>query len=130
MNLNSHFFQEILDKVPAEILVADASYRFLYANHNAIPDQHLRSWMIGKTNEEFCQYAGRPAAMARARRMVFEKARRTRKVVEWSESVMDQDGTVQHFRHRVQPVFNEDGTLREVVIYVVRITETREFEEK
>src|SRR5579872_3742506 len=130
MNLNSHFFQEILDKVPAEILVADASYRFLYANHNAIPDQHLREWMIGKTNEEFCQYAGRPAAMARARRMVFEKARRTRKLVEWAESVQDQEGMVQHFMHRVHPSFDETGQFQAVIIYVVRITETREFEEK
>jgi PAS domain-containing protein len=32
------FFEEILDKVPAEILVADAEYRFLYANPVAVPD--------------------------------------------------------------------------------------------
>src|ERR1700761_6659046 len=130
MILDNHFFEDILDKVPAEILVADAEYRFLYANASAVPDQHLREWMIGKTNEEFCQYAGRPVAQARARRMVFEKARRTRRVVEWSESAMDNDGMVQHFRHRVFPVFNEEGALKEVIIYVVRITETREFEEK
>ena len=67
MQVESHFFEEILDKVPAEILVADAGYRFLYANHSAIPDPQLRQWMIGKTNEEFCQYAGRPVAQARAR---------------------------------------------------------------
>src|SRR6202012_2017461 len=130
MQLDSHFFEEILDKVPAEILVADAGYRFLYANHSAIPDPYLREWMIGKTNEEFCQYAGRPAAQARARRMVFEKARRTRRMVEWAESVQDQEGTVQHFMHRIHPVFNEAGQFQSVIIYVVRITETREFEEK
>jgi PAS domain S-box-containing protein len=130
MQLDSHFFEEILDKVPAEILVADAGYRFLYANHSAIPDPYLREWMIGKTNEEFCQYAGRPAAQARARRMVFEKARRTRRMVEWAESVQDQEGTVQHFMHRIHPIFNEAGQFQSVIIYVVRITETREFEEK
>lgn len=130
MQLESHFFEEILDKVPAEILVADAGYRFLYANHSAIPDPHLRAWMIGKTNEEFCQYAGRPLAQARARRMVFEKARRTRRMVEWAESSQDQEGMVQHFMHRVHPVFDEAGQFQSVIIYVVRITETREFEEK
>jgi PAS domain S-box-containing protein len=130
MQLESHFFEEILDKVPAEILVADAGYRFLYANHSAIPDPQLREWMIGKTNEEFCHYAGRPAAQARARRMVFEKARRTRRMVEWAESVQDQEGMVQHFMHRVHPVFDATGQFQSVIIYVVRITETREFEEK
>ena len=130
MQLASSFFEDILDKVPAEILVADAEYRFLYANPSAIPEPHLREWMIGKTNEEFCEYAGRPVAQARARRMVFEKARRTRKVVEWAESSQDNEGTVQHFLHRVFPVFTEEGQLREVIIYVVRITETKDFEAK
>jgi PAS domain S-box-containing protein len=130
MPLESSFFEEILDKVPAEILVADPEYRFLYANAQAIPDTTLREWMIGKTNEEFCTYTGRPVTMARARRMVFEKARRTRKAVEWAESAQDSEGVVQHFLHRIFPVFDNQGNLEEVIIYVVRITETKEFEEK
>jgi PAS domain S-box-containing protein len=130
MPLESTFFAEILDKVPAEIIVADAEYRFLYANPLAIPDPSQREWMIGKTNEEFCVYSGRPAAMARARRMVFEKARRTRKAVEWAESAQDSEGIVQHFLHRIFPVFDAEGKLQKVIIYAVRITETKEFEEK
>src|SRR5580692_11315195 len=130
MPLESSFFEEILDKVPAEILVADAEYRFLYANPLAVPDPAVRDWMIGKTNEEFCTYTSRPIAMSRARRMVFEKARRTRKAVEWAESAQDSEGVVQHFLHRIYPVFNAEGQLEEVIIYVVRITETKEFEEK
>lgn len=130
MHLESNFFEDILDKVPAEIIVADAEYRFLYANPSAIPDQSLREWMIGRTNEEFCQYSGRPAAMARARRMVFEKARRTRNVVEWAESAQDSEGAVKHFQHRVFPIYHEGDTFRGVIIYAVRITETKEFEEK
>jgi PAS domain S-box-containing protein len=130
MPLDNHFFEDILDQVPAEIMVADAEYRFLYANPVAVPDSHLREWMIGKTNEEFCQYSGRPTAMARARRMVFEKARRTRKPVEWSESLQDNQGVVQHFLHRIYPVFDAGDKFQQVIIYVVRITETKEFEEK
>ena len=130
MQLESSFFGEILDKVPAEVIVADPEYRFLYVNPAAMPDQDLREWMIGKTNEEFCHYAGRTAAMARARRMVFEKARRTRQVVEWAESMQDSEGVVQHFLHRVYPVFDKDGNLQKIIIYAVRITETKEFEEK
>jgi PAS domain S-box-containing protein len=130
MHSDNHFFEEILDKVPAEIMVADAEYRFLYVNPFAVPDHDLREWMIGKTNEEFCQYAGRPLAQSRARRMVFEKARRTRKPVEWAESAMDTEGVVQHFQHRIYPVFDETGRFQKVIIYMLRITEKKEFEEK
>ena len=72
------FFEEILNKTPADIIVADADYRYLYVNPNIIDNRELREWMIGKTNEEFCQYAGRPDKVARARRQVFERALRTR----------------------------------------------------
>ena len=130
MHLENDFFEEILDKVPAEIIVADAEYRFLYVNASAIPETDLREWMIGKTNEEFCQHSGRPIAMARARRMVFEKARRTHNVVEWAESVQDSEGVVQHFQHRVFPIYDEENTFRGVIVYAVRITEKKEFEEK
>ncbi len=130
MPLESSFFEEILDKVPAEILVADAEYRFQYANPLAVPDSAVREWMIGKTNEEYCTHTGRPISMSRARRMVFEKARRTRKAVEWSESAQDSEGVVQHFLHRINPVFSTEGKFVQVIIYVVRITETKEFEEK
>ncbi|HXB92730.1 MAG TPA: PAS domain S-box protein [Puia sp.] len=130
MHLESNFFEDILDKVPAEIIVADAEYRFVYVNPSAIPDPSLREWMLGKTTEEFCQHAGLPAAMARARRMVFEKARRTRNVVEWAESVQDNEGVVQHFQHRVYPMYDEGDIFRGVIVYAVRITETKEFEEK
>ena len=116
MHLESNFFEDILDKVPAEIIVADAEYRFLYVNPSAVPEELLREWMIGKTNEEFCQYSGRPAAMARARRMVFEKARRTRNVVEWAESVQDSEGVVQHFQHRVFPIYDEEDVFRGVIV--------------
>jgi len=61
MNSDSGFFEEILRKVPAEIIVADANYRYLYVNPSAVADASLREWMIGRTNEEFCQFAGRSA---------------------------------------------------------------------
>src|SRR5260221_1650589 len=130
MSSHSGFFEEILRKVPAEIIVADASYRYLYVNPSAVADASLREWMIGRTNEEFCQFAGRPAGTARARRMVFEKVLRTRELVEWTESTRDKDGALQHFMHRICPVLAETGEVRMVIIYVIQITEKREYEEK
>ena len=130
MNPDSGFFEEILRKVPAEIIVADTNYRYLYVNPSAVADASLREWMIGRTNEEFCQFAGRSTVIARARRMVFEKVLRTRELVEWTESTRDKDGALQHFMHRVCPVLGEAGEVRQVIIYVIRITEKREYEEK
>ncbi|MBS1662948.1 MAG: PAS domain S-box protein [Bacteroidetes bacterium] len=130
MHLQSIFFEEILNKAPAEVIVADAEYRYLYVNPNAVPDASLRAWMIGKTNEEFCQYAGRPAEICRARREVFEKVRQTKQMVEWSEAHRDQAGVLQHYMHSVHPMLDETGELKMVIIYVVKTTEKKEYEEK
>jgi PAS domain S-box-containing protein len=130
MHLESVFFEEILTKAPAEIIVVDAEYRYLYANSSAVPDASLREWMIGKTNEEFCRHAGRSAVICRARRMVFGKALRTREIVEWTEVTRDGEGVLQHHMHRIHPVLNELGAVRMVIIYVVRVTEKKEYEEK
>jgi len=127
---NYSFYEEILNKIPAEIIVADIQYRYLFVNPSAVPDPHLREWMIGKTNEEFCQYAGRPERTARARRQVFGKVLRTRKMIEWGEVLRDEKGAYQHYLQTVYPVMNDQGEVQWVIIYGVTITERKEFEEK
>jgi PAS domain S-box-containing protein len=127
---NYSFYEEILNNIPAEIIVADIQYRYLYVNPCAVPDAPLREWMIGKTNEEFCQYAGRPESTARARRQVFGKVLRTRKMIEWGEEVRDEHGTFQHYLQTVYPVLDDAGEVLWVIIYGATITERKEFGEK
>src|SRR5258708_7919866 len=116
----SKFFEEILNKIPAEIIVADKDYRYLYVNPSAVPDAHLREWMIGKTSEEFCQHAGRSEGVARARRQVFGKVLRTHQMIEWREETRDETGAVQHILQQVYPVPDERGEVQCVIIYAVR----------
>ena len=130
MHLESNFFEEILNKTPADIIVADTQYRYMFANPSAVPDPHLRQWMIGRTNEEFCQHAGRPEETARARGQVFEEVLRTRQMIEWREETRDEKGAIEHYLQQVYPVLNEKGEVQRVIIYVVRITERKEFEEQ
>src|SRR5882672_11088170 len=120
---NYSFYEEILNKIPAEIIVADTDYRYLFVNPSAVPDPHLREWMIGKTNEEFCKYAGRPERTARARRQVFSKVLRTREMVEWGEDLQDEKGAYQHYLQTVYPVMDDKGDVQWVVIYGVTISE-------
>ena len=124
------FYEEILNMIPAEIIVADTQYRYLFVNPTAVPDAHLREWMIGKTNEEFCRYAGRPDRTARARRQVFGKVLRTKEMIEWGEEGRDENGNFQHYLQKVYPVLNANGDVQWVIIYGVTITERKEFEEK
>src|SRR5450432_1212071 len=122
------FFLEVLNKTPADIIVADAEYRYLYVNPNIITDPELRIWMIGKTNEELCRHAGRSETTARARRQVFERALRTRQMQEWEEESVDEQGRPQNHLRKLQPVLNEQGEAKWVIIYAVNITERKEID--
>jgi PAS domain S-box-containing protein len=130
MHLETGFYEDILSKIPAEIIVANEEYRYIYVNQSAVPDTRLRDWMIGKTNEEYCLNAGHPESVARARRQVFEKVLRSREIVEWTESTRDKDGVIRHFMHKVYPVFDDAGAVKMVILYGVRITEKKEYEEQ
>ncbi len=124
------FFEEVLNKTPADIIVADADYRYLYVNPNVIDNPGLRQWMIGKTNEEFCRYAGRPDKVARARRQIFERALRSRQMQEWEEESMDEQGKLQYFLRKLHPVMDEGGEAKWVIIYAVNITDRKETDEQ
>jgi PAS domain S-box-containing protein len=124
------FFEEILNRIPAEIIIADADHRYRYVNTSAVKDPALREWMIGKTNEEFCHHAGRPEETAKSRGQVFEEVLRTRQMVEWGEESRDEKGAIEHYHQQVYPVLSETGEVLWVIIYAVRITERKEFEEQ
>jgi PAS domain S-box-containing protein len=124
------FFLEVLNKTPADIIVANAEYRYLYVNPNIIANPELREWMIGKTNEEFCRHAGRPETTARARRQVFERALRTRQMQEWEEESVDEQGRPQIHLRKLHPVMNEQGEPKWVIIYAINITERKEFDQQ
>ena len=130
MHLETGFYEDILSKIPAEIIVANEEYRYIYVNQSAVPDARLRDWMIGRTNEEYCHNAGHPESVAKARRQVFEEVLRSREIVEWTESTRDKDGVIRHFMHKIYPVFDDAGAVKTVVLYGVRITEKKEYEEK
>jgi PAS domain S-box-containing protein len=124
------FFEEILNRTPADIIVADKDYRYLFVNPSAIPNPEWRDWMIGKTNEEFCEHAGRGDQIARARRQTFEKVMRSRQMVEWEEEIVNPQGEKEYFIRKVHPVLDEKGEVQWIIIYAVNITERREFEEQ
>ncbi|HMH24133.1 MAG TPA: PAS domain S-box protein, partial [Puia sp.] len=126
------FFEEILNRTPADIIVVDAQYRYLFVNPSAVADPELRQWMIGKTNEEFCLHAGvgRTEKIARDRRQVFENVLSSGQMIEWEEESLNTDGEPQHYLRKVYPVLDEKDEVQWVIIYAVNITERREFEEQ
>ncbi len=104
------FYEGLVGRLPVRIVLTDADWRFRFANAEAIPDDALRAWSIGRTFEEVAVHAGMPetrrAAFAAARRQVDETGHAT----EWVEEVLERGpdgsrtGEVRHLLQRIEPL--------------------------
>lgn len=124
------FYEQVLNNVPADIVVFDADHRFLYVNPKAIANADIRRWIIGKTNEEYCRYANKPLSLAETRNKVYEKVKKTKELQEWEESFMLEDGSMKYHLRRLYPVLDEGGDVEMLIGYGVDITERKKIEEQ
>jgi PAS domain S-box-containing protein len=66
-----HFYESVLDSLPADIAVFDVNQRYLYLNQHAVKDEDIRKWMIGKDDFDYVKYRNLPISIAESRRARF-----------------------------------------------------------
>jgi signal transduction histidine kinase len=47
------FFETLFDEIPVDMSIIDMEHRFRYLNKQAVKDDNLRKWMVGKTNLDY-----------------------------------------------------------------------------
>ncbi len=124
------FYEQVLNNIPADIVVFDSGHRFVYVNPMAITNPEIRRWIIGKTNEEYCRHTNKPLSLAENRNKVFEEVKKTKKLQEWEESFTLPDGSVKYHLRRMYPVLDDAGDLDMLIGYGVDITERKKIEEQ
>lgn len=125
-----HFYEQILNHLPADLSITDEDHRYLFVNPSAIKNPEVRAWIIGKTDEEYAAFRNRPAAATAERRRHFDEAIRIGKKIEWEEKIVKPDGSIEYHLRILHPVFDEQGHMDIMIIYGVNITERKEIEEK
>jgi PAS domain S-box-containing protein len=124
------FYEQILDQIPADVVVFDRDHRYLFANPTAIRDQAVRKWLIGKNDFEYCAYRNKDVTLAEQRRQVFNEALALGRQLEWEEKMVSSSGETEHYLRRMSPVFNDDQELELVIGYGVNISERKRIEEQ
>ncbi len=124
------FYEQILNRIPADIAIMDKDHRYLFVNPQAIKDPALREWVIGKTDEEYMSYRNRPLSDSIERRKYFDATLKAGTQTEWEEKIVTPDGGIVYQLRVLYPVFDERGELDIMVIYGVNITERKKAEEK
>jgi len=118
------FYHNIIDKLPADIVICSPEQKYQYINKHAISDDYTRHWMIGRDDFDYCQIKGIADDLAENRRKVFRQAVTTGEQVSYLEKKVPAEvGAPQYFMHIFSPLFGEDGNPELVIGYGVDVTE-------
>ncbi len=124
------FYENILNQIPSDVAVLNTENQYLFLNPHAISDPKLRKWMVGKTDEDYCQFRSKPMSIARERKKIFEKVMATRMPQEWEEEFISKEGKEQFVLRRMYPVLNNEGEVTLLIGYGLDITERKIFEQE
>jgi PAS domain S-box-containing protein len=124
------FYENILNKIPTDIVVFGPDHRYLFVNPFAIQNDTLRKYIIGKDDFEYAKYRHRDESIAHKRREQFLEIKAKGKEIRWEDSIVNPAGqTITHLR-RLFPVFDDEGNLAQVIGFGIDITERKQLEEK
>lgn len=123
------FYEGILNNMPADIAVFNVHHEYLYVNPKAIKDDHIRSWIIGKRDEDYCRYRNKPLSLASGRRAHFKMVMESHKPTEWEEQNALPNGDFEYMLRRWYPVMDANGNIQLVIGYGIDITERKKSEE-
>ncbi len=124
------FYENILNKLPTDVVVFDTDHRYLFVNPGAISKEEYRKFIIGKDDYEYVAYRNRDISVAHSRRAKFLEVKRTGKEIRWEDSLPDPDGNVITHLRRLYPVYDEKGELSFVIGFGIDITDRKVMEEK
>lgn len=130
LQTNEQFYESILSTMPVQLVVFNEEHRYIYCNKTAIPNDHVRNWIIGKDDFEYCQYRDLDINIAWQRRYYFQKALAYRQEIKWEEEIWKDEETKVVSLRRLTPIYNDDGELHFVLGYGFDITDRIRAEER
>ena len=129
-NKQRNFYESILNSIPTDIAVFDASHKYLFVNPIGIKDDELRKWIIGKTDEEYCEYKNKNLDIALERRTIFNKVIESKKQLSWEETLIRPDGKAEYHLRNLFPVLNKENEVKLVIGFGLNITDRKQIEDK
>ncbi|MFQ5572236.1 MAG: PAS domain-containing sensor histidine kinase [Rhodothermales bacterium] len=124
------FYENTLKELPIEVTVLDAQARFFYLNPEAVPDEDMRLWMVGKTSVDFALAQGLNPTPYQRRHEWLLQVIEHKEIGQLEETLYTSEGVERHMLRVATPVLDEDGEVIYVVGYGMDITNRKAFEQK
>jgi PAS domain S-box-containing protein len=124
------FYEDVLNQLPSDVVILNTAGHYVFINHQAIGDEALRQWMIGKTDEDFARNRQGPMGIAEQRKKIIAEVIQTKQLVKWEETAVMLDGVVKsHIRH-LYPVLDEKSQVKFLIGYGIDITDNKRAQEQ
>ena len=120
-------YRQLFDAMPVELALLDPEGRFLYLNQSAVRDPEVRSWLIGRTEEEYCTFRGLDQSLATRRKSYRNRARDEARAVSFEETMDSEDGR-RHVLRTIVPILG-DGEVTHFAGFGLDITERKGIED-
>ncbi len=125
----NRLLRAVLNQLPSELVVVDTNIRYLFVNKEAVKDDEIREWMIGKTDSEFWERKNRLSELSVKRREGCLEVLKTNEDLLFEESFHVGTPREKHYvrLHRPSHIENE---FNYIIIYGQEITELKKSEEQ
>jgi PAS domain S-box-containing protein len=123
-----NFYETILNNMPSEVAVFSPDRRYLFVNPAAVKSPEMRTWLIGKTDEEYATFKGRSYDKSDQRLRLFNEAVVERKAIAWEDAFELPDARTKTFLRHYYPIEDPEGNIYFVVGNGIEITRLKEIE--
>ena len=120
------FYERILDRAPIEMAILDVDFRYIFVNKQAIKDDAVRRWIIGKTDHQYCEFRGLEQAFADRRRSRYAEAAESGRAIFWEEEMTDRAGVKNYIMRSTVPLLREDRSIANYVAFGFNVSRMRE----
>ncbi len=125
-----HFFESLLDNLPAQVCVYDSSGNYRYANRATADDDWLAEWIVGRNDGEVAARRGWPEPIGEQRMSALAQAVSNRRLIRFEESLRDSSDRERYFLRMMSPVEDDHGNIDHVIGYGLDITDTKLWEQE
>ncbi|MEI6264783.1 MAG: PAS domain-containing sensor histidine kinase [Sphingobacteriia bacterium] len=115
-------YHQLLNNIPSDVALFDLSHRYVFLNKHCVKDDHTRNWLIGKDDFDYCRYKNKSFELAESRRSYFNEAFKTGKNVQFEETIVNQDGSIEYFLRTFTPIKNSFGIICSMLASGVNLT--------
>ena len=120
--------EQVLDNIPADVVMYDPEGHYLYANPAAIMDPEERKWVLAKTPLEFAERSGIGAEVGREALEAVRQCVEERRLITTEQALRFGERAERHFVRFFSPIISNNDEVTRVIAYGLDITDRREAE--